>query len=102
MKSSKEFDDLREALMTKMISITQKSKFLTTSDVSFFRTDLKIVKDLDALGKTLKESVNYLVKIGAEDENLKVFDGPDADHDFLSVIEVLDDIYEMAVSFYLF
>jgi hypothetical protein len=93
----KELVDLKEDLMAKIVAITQKSKILISADVNFFRTDLKIVKDLDALGAQVKESINELVKIGTDNETLDVFDGPDVDYDFSPVVDVLDDIYEKAV-----
>ncbi|KAJ3370422.1 Methylcrotonoyl-CoA carboxylase subunit alpha, mitochondrial [Kappamyces sp. JEL0680] len=91
-----EFQQFKSQLLPALVSLTQASKFLTPNDVSFYRSDLKISNQIDALSAKTLASINCVAKMLGDRNADELFDGIERNvvEDFNEAVNLLDNVYE--------
>lgn len=95
----KDFKTFRDSLVSSLVSLTRSAKYLTPSEVAFWRSDLQIAKSLDDTAAKLLASINHLAVLGSGNDKLVLFDGIESqlDENFNLAVDLFDDIFEKTV-----
>ncbi len=97
----KDFPSYAESLLNSIFELTSNSKYLSTSDVAFYRSDLTSSQVLDNVSEQLLAIVNQLGQIGSGDNNMLLFDNLETyvDENYSVAVDLIDNLLERAVCY---